>query len=226
MCYPYSCSNWYRYGPPEYTGHNGTSSVHVDANLWETEELPSHIRRRRPDSRSTVDELTCREQDLPEYLASVGVVYGCTGILGSPPDPVQGMDLYQKFTRSCVARNGPNQFHCYEMSLDTDYTSLRKDAETARTQGMINCSKYNDTTEHFVYQVYLDLKSIGSVSTGSSSDSFDQNLAQTSLYSYLDIITTDECSSAPAIIIMDVSTSCWQKIWMCIVFSAVGVIFM
>jgi hypothetical protein len=176
QCYRYgSCTNWYRYGPPEFTGQADVSDV-----------------RRRSQN------LNC--QDIDATTDKNGIIYGCGGYIDSlPPD---GEGFAQGFTRQCMAQNSDKQFVCYEMADNVDYAfrnrvrncEMGNCGGNGMGSGMGNgglVCRNESQTPRFIYQIYLECPGFVA-STGPESEEFNETLAQTTMYSYL-----KESSSAP-----------------------------
>jgi hypothetical protein len=185
QCYRYGCTNWYRYGPPEFTGHD---------------DLPELERRSQ--------NLNC--QDVDATTDKNGIIYGCGGYIDSPPPDGEG--FAQGLTRECMAQNLDNQFVCYEMADNVDFEPFRKRAMNCEAGGTgcygvgygtgsgmgygtgsgmgsggLMCRNQSQTPR-FIYQIYLECPGFAA-SIGSESEEFNETLAQTTMYSYLEDIS-------------------------------------
>ena len=162
QCYRYGCTNWYRYGPPEYTGgHDDVSSV---------------LRRR--------ENLNCH--DIDATANKNGIIYGCGGHIDSPPPDGEG--FAQGLTRECMAQNFDNQFVCYEMADNMDFEPFRNHVRNCKGSGTgcygmgngmgngMDSGMGNDglvcrnesRTPRFIYQIYLEFPGFAA-STGPAS---------------------------------------------------------
>jgi hypothetical protein len=91
VCHAYSCEDWYKFGPPDYTGHAQSPGT-----------------------------LTCSSIPVPEEVAGHSAIYGCSAYSNAIDLPI-GSSVGLKFTESCVARNANTTFECMQLkSVDDD----------------------------------------------------------------------------------------------------------
>lgn len=202
MCYQYSCGKWYRYGPPEFTGHHGTAPVELD--FIEEEEIYTGDYSFPRIEDNAVADLSCENIPVPDDITQVGVMFDCFGpqhgnMNSPPPDSINGMILHQGFTRRCSALNVNTHYVCYEISPDTDFEALRRNSEIVHSNKMLHCSP---DLPNFMYGTYLygtylngSLGIVGILSSSIGSNEtyypFDESLARTTLYSYLGEVDDD-----------------------------------
>jgi hypothetical protein len=186
-CHRYGCTNWYRFGPPEYTGHAG--------------DVSDNLRRR--------SNLNCHEIDAT--TDKNGIIYGCGGHIDSPPPDGEG--FAQGLTHECIAQPSGSEFSsslltfvCYEMADDTDFEPFRsrvmncKASDTecygmgtgmgnGMNSGMMGYGglvcRNESQTPRFVSQISLECPGFAAT-TGPESEVFNETLARMTMYSYLE----------------------------------------
>jgi hypothetical protein len=158
VCHPYSCEDWYEFGPPCYTGNTGGTL------------------------------LQCISISVPEQTIGHSVVYACGGFsnfvdLPFGPD-VSGVGL--KFTESCIARNTKSNttFECLQLRSVIEDTDRINAFIAAANNSTLTCA--NATEPKFIYQVDVtSFQFSGSYYGNKGSNVFNETMASRTITSKL-----------------------------------------
>ena len=202
-CHVYSCDHWYRWGPPEYTGHIlQIMPVEIFRNTTvvlakEPAEIPS---------------LEC--VDVTLNVRAPSVIFGCTGwsCVGNNcqgyyahNSPSQG--VAQEFLQRCTARLGALEFVCHDdtrtdtvtamtRSNDDKWNNFRTAVEFSDIQPCTTPTDGNRTDPLFIYTQYVSSPFFAVMGSSSTTD-FNETHAAATLHSVLDFVDEDDSSGCP-----------------------------
>ncbi|CAB9520201.1 expressed unknown protein [Seminavis robusta] len=170
-CYTYTCDNWYKYGPVEYTSHDVTNPVRLDCQDYTT---------------GAADNMN-------------SVVFGCRPYQPGSKAP-EGKTWTHFFNQKCTAKPHPDnndEFICYQNNIArTDYTDFL--GEVSRiNQNSCDRETYDNEQPLYWYIVQVQQERRGVITkhlhgrdNTASSTSFDASEADKTMFARL-ISNTD-----------------------------------